>query len=150
MSLKAKLKRNVGKYKESMINTSIYKAYDEGIDESIVYVESRDGNDFTGNIFRIVEEISTGKYGNLKVYVYVKPEVEEKIRQLQENYNLNIYKIMTKESIATRILERAKYIFTDSGIRPKFIKSPNQTFVNVWHGTPLKYMGVDNPSAVSK
>ena len=61
MSLKAKLKRNVGKYKESMINTSIYKAYDEGIDESIVYVESRDGNDFTGNIFRIVEEISTGK-----------------------------------------------------------------------------------------
>ena len=54
MSLKAKLKRNVGKYKESMINTSIYKAYDEGIDESIVYVESRDGNDFTGNIFRIV------------------------------------------------------------------------------------------------
>ena len=144
MSLKAKLKRNVGKYKESMINTSIYKAYDEGIDESIVYVESRDGNDFTGNIFRIVEEISTGKYGNLKVYVYVKPEVEEKIRQLQENYNLNIYKIMTKESIATRILERAKYIFTDSGIRPKFIKRPGQIMLNTWHGTPLKVMGVTN------
>ena len=144
MSLKAKLKKNVGKYKESMINTSIYKAYDEGIDESIVYVESRDGNDFTGNIFRIVEEISTGKYGNLKVYVYVKPEVEEKIRQLQENYNLNIYKIMTKESIATRILERAKYIFTDSGIRPKFIKRPGQIMLNTWHGTPLKVMGVTN------
>ena len=132
MSLKAKLKRNVGKYKESMINTSIYKAYDEGIDESIVYVESRDGNDFTGNIFRIVEEISTGKYGNLK------------INELKKNYNIRIDRIVTGEDEATEVLHKAKYIFTDSGIRPKFIKRPGQIMLNTWHGTPLKVMGVTN------
>ncbi len=144
MSLKSKLKRRIGKNKEGIINTSIYKAYGENIDENIVYFESRDGNDFTGNIFRIVEELSTGKYGEYKIYVYAKAEAAKRIEGLRENYNLNIHKIITKESAATRILEKAKYIFTDSGIRPKFIKRPEQILLNTWHGTPLKVMGVRN------
>ena len=144
MSLKSKLKRKVGKYKEGYINSSIYKAYEEGIDENVAYFESRDGNDFTGNIFRLVEELSTGKYGDYQIYVYAKEGVVPKIEKLQKNYDLDIYKIVTKESIATRILEKAKYIFTDSGIRPKFIKKPGQIMMNTWHGTPLKVMGIEN------
>lgn len=42
------------------------------------------------------------------------------------------------------ILEYAKYIFTDAGIRPKYIKRDDQIFVETWHGTPMKVMGIDN------
>lgn len=141
MGLKAKLQSS----KENAVNSMIYKSYyDDDIDDNLVYLESRDGLDFTGNIFRIVEELSTGKYGDLKIYVHAKPQAEDKIRAYQKNYNLKIDKIITKEATATRILEKAKYIFTDAGIRPKYVKREGQIFVNTWHGTPLKLMGKDN------
>lgn len=132
-------------FKECAINSMIYNAYyDDKIDENLIYLESRDGLDFTGNIFRIVEELSTGEYGNFKIHVHAKPQVVDKIKTLQKNYNLKIDKIIEKESIATKTLEKAKYIFTDSGIRPKYVKKEGQIFINTWHGTPLKVMGKDN------
>ena len=53
--------------KKGIVNSLIYKNYYHSkIDENIVYLESRDGTDFTGNILRIAEELSSGNYGNLK------------------------------------------------------------------------------------
>lgn len=141
MGFKSKLRN----FKDCAINSRIYNTYyNSDLDENLVYLESRDGLDFTGNIFRIVEELSTGDYGDLKIYVHAKPHIVGKIREFQKNYNLKIDKIITKEAIATEVLERAKYIFTDSGIRPKYVKREGQIFVNTWHGTPLKTMGRDN------
>lgn len=140
------IKKKIKSLKEYSINSLIYfNYYHRKIDEKLVYVESRDGNDFTGNILRIVEELSTGKYSNLKIFVYAKNEdVGNKIRELQKNYNLKIDKIIFKESIATFYLEKAKYIISDSGMRPKFVKRPGQIFLDTWHGTPLKTMGIHN------
>lgn len=141
MGFKSKL-RNL---KDCAINSMIYNVYyNDDIDEDLVYLESRDGMDFTGNIFRIVEELSTGQYGDLKIHVHAKPQVVDKIKSYQKNYNLKIDKIITKEALATKTLEKAKYIFTDSGIRPKYVKRDGQIFVNTWHGTPLKVMGKYN------
>ena len=143
MGLKSKLFHFKDNAKNSMIYKSFYK---DNIDDNLVYLESRDGNDFTGNILRIAEELSIGDYGNLKINVYAKEEVVNKIKVLSKIYNLKIDKIITKEARATKILEKAKYIFTDSGIRPKFVKRKEQIFINTWHGTPLKLMGFDNTS----
>jgi CDP-glycerol glycerophosphotransferase len=141
MGFKSKLRN----FKDCAINSMIYNAYyNDDLDEKLVYLESRDGLDFTGNIFRIVEELSNDAYDDLKLYVHAKPHVVDKIKAYQKNYNLKIDKIITKEATATKILEKAKYIFTDSGIRPKYVKREGQIFVNTWHGTPLKLMGKYN------
>ena len=133
--------------KECIDNSSIYNIYyNQEIDNNIVFLESRNGNDFTGNIFRIAEEISSGKYGNFKIYVFAKKEVALKISALKKKYNLKITKVITNEKEATKILFKAKYIFTDSGILHKFVKKPKQVVLNTWHGTPLKLMGFDNVS----
>ena len=138
-------KSKLGNVREGTLNSMIYKSfYNEDIDESLVYLESRDGLDFTGNIFRIVEELSSGNYDDLKIHVHAKHDVVDKIKEYKKNYDLKIDKIITKESLATKTLEKAKYIFTDSGIRPKYVKKPGQIFVNTWHGTPLKLMGKYN------
>ena len=143
--MKMGFKSKLLNFKECAVNSMIYNAYyNKDIDENLVYLESRDGLDFTGNIFRIVEELSTGNYGDLKIHVHAKPHVVDKIKAYQKNYDLKIDKIITKEALATKTLERAKYIFTDSGIRPKYVKRKGQIFVNTWHGTPLKVMGKDN------
>ena len=138
-------KSKLNNFKECAFNSMIYNEYyNKKIDENLVYLESRDGFDFTGNILRIAEELSSGKYGNFKIHIHVKPNVVDKIKSLQKNYNLKIDKIITKEAIATKTLEKAKYIFTDSGIRPKYVKKEGQIFVTTWHGTPLKVMGKYN------
>ena len=143
------IKEKLINFKECYDNSRIYDLRRKNsIDENLVYFESRNGEDLVGNIFRIIEELSTGNYGKYKIVLYAKKEILPKINELKKNYNIRIDRIVTGEDEATEVLHKAKYIFTDSGIRPKFIKSPNQTFVNVWHGTPLKYMGVDNPSEI--
>ena len=141
------IKEKFSKLKKYLSNDSIYHDYyKKDIDESLVYLESRDGNDFAGNILRIAEELSTGKYGNLKIYVYANEGTKPKIRQLMKNYNLNIDKVLSDEKSAVKALERAKYIITDSGLRLKYVKRPGQIVLNTWDGTPLKTMGIFNES----
>ena len=90
-------------------NTAIYKSYyNDKIYENIIYLESRNGQDFTGNIFRIVEEISSGDYGNFKIYFYSTEDVKSKIELFQKNYNLDIYKVISDKKEAVKILFRAK------------------------------------------
>lgn len=136
--------QNKKEKKNIISNSSIYSNYYSKIDENLVYLESREGHDFTGNIFRIVEELSTGNYGNLKIYVFARQKITDKIKELKKNYNLKIDKIITREDKAAEVMEKAKYIFTDSGIRYNYVKRDNQIFINTWHGTPLKLMGFDN------
>ena len=142
MGFKDKI-RNIMDCRESSSIYDIY--YNEGIDENLVYFESRNGRDFAGNILRVIEELSTGRYGDFKIHVFANPKTKLKIEGLKKNYNLKIDRIVTTESEAARTLERAKYIFTDSGIRYKYVKRDSQVFVNLWHGTPLKLMGRDYP-----
>ncbi len=145
MGFKEAMKHSLMLIKESILNTLIYFAYYHmKIDEHAIYVESRDGNDFTGNILRIVEEISSGDYGDYKIYVFAKKGIHERIKRLSKTYNLNIHRITAREAVATMFLERAKYVFTDSGIRPKYVKREGQIFTDTWHGTPLKVMGREN------
>ena len=142
--------RKIRNLKECMDNSSIYDAYYSGpLDENLIYFESRNGRDFTGNIFRLIEEISTGRYGDFDIHVYATPAVKNKIMEFQKNYKLKITKIITNKKEATISLERAKYVFTDSGIQTKYVKKEGQVFVNTWHGTPLKLMGCDNVSEIT-
>ena len=142
--------RKIRNLKECLDNSSIYDAYyNDSIDENLAYFESRNGRDFTGNIFRIVEELSTGNYGDLKIHVYATPAVKNKIMEYEKRYDLKISKIITDKKQAAISLERAKYVFTDSGIQGKYVKRNGQIFVNTWHGTPLKLMGCDNISEIT-
>lgn len=146
MSFKQKI-RNL---KDCRDNSAIYDVYyNEQLDDSLIYFESRNGLDFAGNIFRIVEELSTGKYGEFTICVYAKKDVVLKIKRYQKNYDLKIDRFITDEKEASKILEKAKYIFTDSGIQAKYVKREGQIFTNTWHGTPLKVMGRDNPGEIT-
>ncbi|SEL21932.1 CDP-glycerol glycerophosphotransferase [Methanobrevibacter gottschalkii] len=141
------LKNKINNLKECFDNNALYNIYyNDKIDENIIYLESRNGKDFTGNIFKITEELSSGRYGDFKIYVYATNRIKSKIESFKKNYNLNITKIITDENEAVKILHKAKYIFTDSGIRSKYIKRQGQIFINMWHGIPLKFMGFDNSS----
>ena len=92
---------NIRKIKEYAINSYIYNTYyHEKVDEGLVYLESRDGNDFTGNILRIAEELSKGKYGEFRIVVYAKENVHEKIRHETLENGLKSIKAVNQEGIS--------------------------------------------------
>ena len=67
-------KQKIRNIKDCKDNSSIYDVYyKENIDESLIYFESRNGRDFAGNILRIIEEISTGRYGDFNICVFANP-----------------------------------------------------------------------------
>ena len=91
MGFKDKL-RNI---KDCVANSMIYNVYyNEDLDSSLVYLESRDGLDFTGNIFQNCRGIVYWKIWRLGLYVHAKPQVVNKIRALEKNYIWKIDKIL--------------------------------------------------------
>ena len=81
---KGKIGKKIEDLKYATINSWIYYNYYHGdIDENLVYVESVNGKDFSGNVFRIVEELTKGDYGKLRIVVYAKKEIQPMIRKLQ-------------------------------------------------------------------
>ena len=102
-----KVKTGALKVKDRIINSLIYNTYYHSkVNEKIVYLESRDGNDFTGNILRIAEELSTGEYGNYKIYVFAKKEIHPKIKELEETYNRHMSEVAFADETRKKNIQR--------------------------------------------
>ena len=138
------LKKSLNKYKKSIINSLIYSKYNHGkIDDNLIYIESKHGDDFSSNIMRIIEELSNEEYSKFKIYVYAKKEVIPYIKEFQNNYNLKIDKFISNDISASRTIEQAKYIITDSKIRFRYVKRDGQIIINAYHENPVKFRAVD-------
>ena len=55
----------------------------------------------------------------------------------------NIEFVIKESPEYLRALTECKYLINNSTFPAYFIKKPDQIYVNTWHGTPLKYMGLD-------
>lgn len=140
-------KNKIIKFKDNFLISLIYFIYYHiKTDDNLIYLESKDGNDFAGNMLRIVEELSSKNYGDFKICIFAKKECHDKINEFQKNYDLKIKHVTSNRLIATMIMEKAKYIIIDSSSQLKYVKRDGQIFIETWHGTPLKVMGKDNRS----
>lgn len=127
--------------------------YNKSIDDHLVYLESRDGMDFTGNIFRIVQEICTNQaYSHLNICLRIKNDVTYKVESLCRRYHLDKsrFELVHTEWQAIEVMERAKFLVTDSGMPWGYVKRKGQIILNTWHGTPLKVMGKYIPTEEHK
>ena len=138
------LKKKLKNLKKNGLEKLFYHTYyNSSINENLIYIESMGGKDFSSNILRIVEELSSGDYGNYKIYVYAREKVKSRIKELQKNYNLKIDNISSKPSLSLAVMEKAKYIITDCELNSRYIKRDGQIIINTLNGSPLKKIGVD-------
>ena len=112
--------------------------------EDTVLLESKNANDLAGNLFRILKELTSEEYKDLKIYLAVRKKSEKKIRQLTQAYHIERYHMVRYASSEYyRLLATAKYLVEDTSFADKFIKREGQIYLNTWHGTPWKMMGKD-------
>ena len=109
-----------------------------------VLLDSKNGSDLAGNIFRIIEELSTHQYKEFQLYLtYTKPQ-KEKISSILRHYGLQ--KVNLVEWKSTKyfcLLARSKYVITDLYMPSEYLKRSDQILLSTAHGTPIKVMGRD-------
>lgn len=116
-----------------------------------VLYESFDGTGFLCNPERIFRELAADTRYDYLDHVWVERGRQSRasrrtlLNGLGRNVRVRFVQYRSPEYF--KWLGRAQYLINNSSFPPEFSKKPEQTYVNTWHGVPLKKMGYDIPGA---
>lgn len=117
------------------------------VDTREILLVSRSGLALESNILAIFQELSQPDYRNFHIVLAVHKGHREAILRKLSHYGLKPDHIVLTGSVPYYYhLSRAGFLITDTTFPGRYIKKEGQIILNVWHGTPLKRMGQDNPS----
>lgn len=115
------------------------------LDGNLILFESRSGNALEGNILRILEELSKEDYAGFKKVLAVRKNARTAIREKLRRYQITGVRCVKTGTIRYYYyLSKAGWLVNDTSFPGRFIKKDGQVYLNTWHGTPLKKMGLDN------
>ncbi|MGG0658305.1 CDP-glycerol glycerophosphotransferase family protein [Rummeliibacillus pycnus] len=115
------------------------------VDHSILY-EVRDGQSVTDSpfaVFKYILEHDTEKTYHHIWAIQPSEELEKVIAPYRELPNVTFVERNSDDYL--KWLAQAQYLLNNSTFQSFFVPRPEQTYINTWHGTPLKYMGYDIP-----
>lgn len=122
----------------------IPKYYHAKLDDRMILLESKHGEDLAGNIFSLLKILDRSYSDRFRLYLTIVPEKKERIQSLLSQYGVKHVKLVKAKSLKYfKLLAKAKYLITDTSFTTTYIKKKGQIILNTWHGTPLKVMGRD-------
>ncbi|RIO07079.1 glycosyltransferase [Mammaliicoccus sciuri] len=128
-----------------MLYSKLYKKV-EVSDNHIIY-QVRDGQSMTDSPYYIFKYLLTRNEYKDYVHIWVVDSQNRKQEYSKIYSNQNNIKFIIKESKDyLYYLSKCKYIINNATFPAYFTKKPSQIYINTWHGTPLKYMGLDIPN----
>lgn len=138
------LKKKLGKrfrisYSSAMRYTEYYELMD--IDERAVLYESSLGKAISCNPHAIFKQLFNGDRFQDYFHIWV-IDSSEKVPDEYKNLK-NVIFIEKHSDHYLRYLASAKYLINNSTFPAYFIRKPEQSYLNTWHGTPWKTLGKD-------
>lgn len=137
------LKKVINKIFESYY----YNCYEnEKVNTKLCLFDSKNGMDLASNLFYLLKTLKE-EHSDYKLVVVVKKnKILKNIRHRLESYGIKDVEIVKMKTFRYyKYLATAGYLFSDSTLPRIFTKRDEQIYLNTWHGTPLKMMGVDVP-----
>lgn len=111
--------------------------------EKSILLQSRYGDDLGGNIFYILKELSHN-YQEYTLYLAYKDKTAAKYKALLDRYEIkNVHLVELHRAKYWYLLATCKFLINDVTFHTAFIKRKGQIYLNTWHGTPLKKMGLE-------
>ncbi|WP_018660833.1 CDP-glycerol glycerophosphotransferase family protein [Heyndrickxia acidiproducens] len=146
MSIFSKLTTRIRRVKKIKTKQNYLYSYPkffrkEKIKSNVVLIESSHGNQLSGHLYYILEELANN-YNHLKLYVAVK-NVDNQADFLSHRGINNVKVISYLSDEYCQVLCSAEYLLNDTTFYPFFTKKEGQKYINIWHGTPLKHLGKD-------
>ena len=132
-------------FSDLLVNTGYISAYyHRPLKERWILIESKNGGDLAGNMFQILLELTGEQYREYTVFLSCTKKKREQILNRVREYNITgVHMVNVNTRRYYKILATAKYLFTDTSFPRQYVKKEGQIITNTWHGTPLKFMGVD-------
>lgn len=114
------------------------------IDENRILYQSRDGKSMSDSPYAIFKYlVSNPRYKNLThIWAFESNEIRKLyMKKYKHLENVEFVVIHGKEYL--KELAICKYLINNSSFSIYFTSKPEQIYINTWHGTPLKYLGLD-------
>lgn len=140
--------RKIKWYSKQFINSVteswyVYCRENVPLKEKSILLQSRYGDDLGGNIFYILKELHQN-YKEYTLYLAYKTKSVEKYKTLLAKYGINNVRLVELHHAKYwYLLATCKYLINDVTFHTAFIKREGQVYLNTWHGTPLKKMGLE-------
>lgn len=121
----------------------------ESINKNRVFYETRAGKSLSDSPYAVFKYLlKNKKYDNLEHVWSVDNNTtltfyKEKYRKYK-----NVHFVIRHSDQYLKELARCKYIFNNTSFSQFFATKPQQIYINTWHGTPLKHLGLDLDSGI--
>lgn len=140
------VKKVKGKAEALNRNELFKKYYSAPLKENWVLLEAGQGKNTSGNMFAFLRELRTDPvWADYEVYWAVTEETLPAMKARLAFYGYeNVHLTLRMSDEYIRVLCTARYLLTDNSFPIQFTKRADQVYLNTWHGTPLKTLGICN------
>src|SRR5699024_5231409 len=127
--------------------TNYYK--NKKIDENRILYESRNGKNISDSPYAIFKYLLENKDFNNYVHIW-SLDSKKTINFYREKFSefKNVKFVLRHSNEYLKEISRVKYLFNNSSFPIYFSTKNQQIYVNTWHGTPLKHLGLDLENGV--
>ncbi|EIW15304.1 CDP-glycerol: N-acetyl-beta-D-mannosaminyl-1, 4-N-acetyl-D-glucosaminyldiphosphoundecaprenyl glycerophosphotransferase [Lactiplantibacillus pentosus KCA1] len=124
------------------INVYLYYVKHFKIQQKSVLLESYHAVNLTGNVYAIYQKMIQA-YPDYTYYWAYKDinTVPADILADSKTHHVRLVKFESRQYM--KALAVSEYLLNDTSFMPYFIKREQQRYMNTWHGTPLKTLGLD-------
>lgn len=114
------------------------------VNSNCILYQSRDGKSLTDNPYAVfLYLLNNENYKHMQHVWVVDSKQKKKYYENEYSEFKNISFIIKESDQYLDYLTKAKYVLNNSTFPPYFTKKEDQVYVNTWHGTPIKNMGLD-------
>lgn len=131
----------------------LYKKYSkkEMINSKAILLDSQHGDNLNGNMFYLLKQLlNDSKYSDFTVYLVYRTEKKSDFLEKLDFYNLHPQLVDNRSKNYVKALAASKYLLNDTSFPLFFNKRNEQVYLNTWHGTALKTLGISSKGEVHR
>ena len=133
------------KYLRKLKSNSYLKYCNLPIKEKYILLEAGQGKNLNGNMFALIRELCENPaYSDYTVAFVVTDDTLESAKERFLFYGYTVELVIRDSEKYKEYLATCKTLCTDNSFPPYFLKRKEQVYLNTWHGTPLKTLGVSD------
>lgn len=125
--------------------------YDEPVRDKTVALVGL-GKGVRGSMQYILNELNgSERFEGFKIYVRTSEETDPVVQAYIANNHWTRTETVPENGRYMKLLESVRYLITEVYFPESWIKKDGQVYINIWHGTPLKKLGLaKNTNSIHK
>lgn len=102
------------------------------------------GRSVRGNLQYILNELNyNDAFEGYQIYIRTLPHTDDIVKEYIKNNRWDRTETVLNDRQYSKLLESARYCLAESNLPESWMKKPGQIYINTWHGTPLKKLGLE-------